>query len=76
MPKLRMTVTLEEAQRTLPQLIAGLKPGEEIVITQNSKPVAQMRSASESPPQPQFGSCRGKLTILAKDDGHLRTLET
>ena len=33
-------VTIEEAQAKLPELIANLAPGEEIVITQNDQPVA------------------------------------
>ena len=39
------TVTLEEAQAHLPQLIERLQPGEEIVITRDQKPVATVRAA-------------------------------
>ena len=66
------TVTIEEAQAHLPELIAQLVPGEELVITQNNQPVAKMMS--ESPPlrQPrQPGSAKGKLVLLAEDDEHL-----
>jgi antitoxin (DNA-binding transcriptional repressor) of toxin-antitoxin stability system len=66
-----MTVSIEEAQKSLPQLIAGLKPGDELIITQGSRPVAQVVPVAEAAPHPQFGSCRGKLTILAEDDEHL-----
>jgi antitoxin (DNA-binding transcriptional repressor) of toxin-antitoxin stability system len=38
------TVTLEEAQAHLPQLIEQLQPGEEIVITRDEKPVATVRA--------------------------------
>ena len=38
------TVTLEEAQAHLPQLIERLQPGEEIVITRDQKPVATVRA--------------------------------
>jgi hypothetical protein len=35
-------VTLEEAQAHLPELIASLIPGEEVLITQNEQPVARL----------------------------------
>jgi antitoxin (DNA-binding transcriptional repressor) of toxin-antitoxin stability system len=39
------TVTIEEAQASLPQLIDGLPPGGEVVITRDGKPYAQVRKA-------------------------------
>ena len=67
-----MTVTLEEAQKSLPELIAGLKPGDELVITQNAKPVAQVVPIAQQARAPrQPGSAKGMLTILAEDDEHL-----
>jgi antitoxin (DNA-binding transcriptional repressor) of toxin-antitoxin stability system len=67
-----MTVTLEEAQKSLPELIAGLKPGDEIVITQNAQPVAQVVPVPQRAAQPrQPGSAKGILTIVAEDDEHL-----
>jgi antitoxin (DNA-binding transcriptional repressor) of toxin-antitoxin stability system len=66
-----MTVTIEEAQKSLPELIASLKPGDELIITQDAKPVAQVVPVEATAPQPQFGSCKGKLIILAEDDEHL-----
>jgi antitoxin (DNA-binding transcriptional repressor) of toxin-antitoxin stability system len=35
------TVTLEEAQAHLPELIGKLAPGEELIITQDQQPVAK-----------------------------------
>jgi antitoxin (DNA-binding transcriptional repressor) of toxin-antitoxin stability system len=61
------TITIEEAQDHLAELIAGLIPGEEIVITQNDQPVAELRALITKKPQPRFGSCQGKLIILAED---------
>ena len=52
------SVTLEEAQAYLPQLIERLRPGEEIVITRDDKPVATVReirrlwTISGLPPSP------------------------
>jgi len=67
-----MTVTLEEAQQSLPTLIAGLKPGDELIITQGAKPVAQVLPVSQTTPEPRKpGSAKSMLTILAEDDEHL-----
>ena len=70
------TVTLEEAQANLPEIIDKLAPGEELIITRNDQPVAklvgQLRPAHK-PRQP--GSAKGKLIILAEDDEHLEDLK-
>jgi antitoxin (DNA-binding transcriptional repressor) of toxin-antitoxin stability system len=45
------TVTVEEAQAKLPELIEGLKPGETLVINRNGHPWAQLeKKANTSPP--------------------------
>jgi prevent-host-death family protein len=36
------TVTLEEAQAKLPELIERLQPGDELVITKNNQPVVRL----------------------------------
>jgi antitoxin (DNA-binding transcriptional repressor) of toxin-antitoxin stability system len=62
------TITLEEAQARLPELIAGLKPGEEVVITQEAQPVARLvaeRPAARKPRVP--GTARGKILYMADD---------
>jgi antitoxin (DNA-binding transcriptional repressor) of toxin-antitoxin stability system len=38
------TITIEDAQNHLAELIAALIPGEEIVIIQNDQPVAGLRA--------------------------------
>jgi len=65
------TVTIAEAQAKLPELIAKLALGEEVIITCNQQPVAQLIPLSSVKPQPIFGSCKGKLTIVSEDDTHL-----
>ncbi len=65
------TITLEEAQISLPALIERLLPGAEIIITQNQQPVARLNAANTALPTPQFGSCRGALTVISEDDEHL-----
>jgi len=66
------TVTIQEAQTDLPGLIAGLKPGEQVVITEDNRPVARVvaepgRTAAARRP----GSAIGKLRIIEEDDAHL-----
>jgi prevent-host-death family protein len=66
------TVTIEEAQAHLAELIAKLAPGQEIVITKNEQPVATLMGQRTSVHQPrQPGSAKGKLIILADDEEHL-----
>ena len=66
------TVTLEEAQEHLSELIAQLVPGEDVVITQNAQPVAELHLIAKAKPKPQFGNCQGMLTIVAEDEEHLK----
>ena len=66
------TVTLEEAQAHLAELVSRLAPGQEIVITQNNQPVATLTGQSARVHQPrQPGSAKGKLIIVADDEEHL-----
>ena len=39
------TVTLQEAQSGLADLIHGLRPGQVVMITENARPVAQLTPA-------------------------------
>jgi antitoxin (DNA-binding transcriptional repressor) of toxin-antitoxin stability system len=65
------TVSLEEAQAHLPELIAQLQAGESVLITREEHPVAQLVPVAAEKPQPRFGNCMGMLTIIAEDDEHL-----
>ncbi len=66
------TVTLEEAHEHLPELIARLKPGEEVLITQADQPVARLIPAPPSSGKPREpGTMIGKLVIVKEDDEHL-----
>jgi antitoxin (DNA-binding transcriptional repressor) of toxin-antitoxin stability system len=65
------TVTIQEAQAALPEIVESLKPGEEIIITSSEQPVAKLIPFSAARPEPVFGSCRGKLIIVAEDEEHL-----
>ena len=69
------TVTLNEAQARLPELIHQLKPGEEVLIVENDLPVAKLVAAPADKSRPQAGRCQGMLTIVAEDDEHLEDFD-
>ena len=68
------TVTIQEAQAKLPDLIHNLSPGDEVVITENNQPVAKL--VSEKPKakpglRPPPGLGKGLITIVSDDAEHL-----
>ncbi|BAC89966.1 type II toxin-antitoxin system Phd/YefM family antitoxin [Gloeobacter violaceus] len=68
-----VTITIQEAQANLPDLLHNLKPGEELVITENERPLAKL--VSQKPPltqRPGPGLLKGMITIMADDDDHLQ----
>lgn len=67
-----MTISVEQAQSSLRELIERTARGEKVVITEDRQPVAELVPVSSAKPVPAFGSCRGMLTIVADDDEHLR----
>ncbi len=69
------TVTIQEAQANLADLIHKLMPGEEVVITENNQPVAKLVSEQPKPApglRPPPGLGKGCITILSDDDDHLK----
>jgi antitoxin (DNA-binding transcriptional repressor) of toxin-antitoxin stability system len=67
------TVTIEEAQSKLPELIEHLAAGEELVITRGQRPVARLRAEPQSNLKlREPGNCKGMLVILSDDDEHLQ----
>jgi prevent-host-death family protein len=71
------TVTIEEAQDKLSELIHRLKPGEEIVITENDHPVARLLPPPPKPArQPrQFGTLKGTVLSMEHFDDPLEDFE-
>ena len=64
------TITVEEAQAKLKEIIHQLAPGQEVVITENQQPVAKL--VSEQPKtqpkqRPGPGLCKGMITYMAPD---------
>lgn len=60
------TVTIEEAQGHLAELVANLAPGEEVVITDKQQPVARL-SSLKNKAQRRLGTMRGSITYIAPD---------
>lgn len=62
------TVTLDEAQANLKELIVNLAAGEEVVIVENQHPVARL--IGEGPPRlprPAPGLGKGSIIHMAAD---------
>ncbi len=67
------TVTLQEAEQRLRELLKQLHSGDELVITENDIPIAKLtlnESTKTSRRIPGLG--KGIITILADDDEHLQ----
>jgi prevent-host-death family protein len=62
------TVTLEEAQARLPELIAKLRAGDEVIITDHAVPVAKLvGDHNGSAKVPRLGTAKGKILYMADD---------
>ena len=61
------SVTIEEAQAKLPQLIDELTPGEEVVITRDGQPLAQVKNTERSSWPCRAGSYRKAEFWMAPD---------
>lgn len=67
------TITIEDAQARLSELIGSLAKGEELVIVQGEQVVA--RIVGERPgrwERPGPGLAKGIFSIVADDDEHLK----
>jgi antitoxin (DNA-binding transcriptional repressor) of toxin-antitoxin stability system len=69
------TVELDVAQATLSELVAALTPDDEVVIMKNHQPVAKLVAAPPTPSPRVPGLMKGKLTVIAEDDEHLKDFE-
>lgn len=61
------TVTLADAQSRLDDLIHNLAPGEEVVITENDRPVARLVAAPASERPRKLGTLKGTVLYMAPD---------
>jgi prevent-host-death family protein len=65
------SVTLEEAQARLAQLLEQLQPGEEITITDHGRPLAQLKKAERNSWPCKAGSAKGKIRMAPDFDAPL-----
>ncbi len=66
------TVTIDEAQANLKDLIANLAPGDELVITEGDRPVADLRASGSIRTARVPGVCDGRVEFYIDDDEHLK----
>lgn len=60
-------ITLQEAAAKLPELLAHLQPGEEIVIVDQGKPLAHVRKAERATWPCQAGTAKDAILSIAPD---------
>ena len=62
-------ITIEEAQVSLKELVHGLAPGEEVIITENQLPVARLvcEPATTAKPRAAPGLGKGRIIYMAPD---------
>jgi len=60
------TVSIQEAQTNLSELIEKLSPGEELIITRDETPVAVLRGTTPLKPR-QLGTLKGTVLYMAPD---------
>ena len=66
------TVTIEEAQTKLAELIELLPAGEELMITRDERPIARLLAEGKPARKPRkAGSAKGLLMIHEDDKEHL-----
>jgi prevent-host-death family protein len=72
------SVTIEQAQAKLAELIHSLSPGDHVLITENNRPVARLvgeQATKASCLRPPPGLGKGFITIVADDEEHLKDFE-
>ncbi len=65
------TLTIDEVQSRLPQIIDELNPGEELVITRGNFAIARLLTPELPKGIPIYGRGKGKMDIDMDDKSHL-----
>ncbi|GAA6614756.1 type II toxin-antitoxin system Phd/YefM family antitoxin [Scytonema sp. NUACC26] len=70
-------ITLTEASKNLPELIEAVKSGEEIVITEDNKPVVQLTLVAPVKKRwpAKAGSAKGLITVSEDFDEPLEDFQ-
>ncbi len=61
------TISIQDAQAKLAELIHQLSPGEELLITENNQPVARLVPTTGARLQRKLGTMRGTVLYTARD---------
>lgn len=63
------SISIQEAQARLPELVHGLAPGEDLVIVENDQPVARIvpMAGERQPAVRRLGTLRGTVLHMAPD---------
>ena len=61
------TISIEDAQANLPELISGLTKGDGLVITQDGEPVATLTRSERGLRPRRAGSARDKILWISPD---------
>lgn len=64
------TISIDEAQAKLKELIHQMGPGEEVILTENHEPIAKLVAEPAKPAisrRPGPGLCKGMITYIAPD---------
>jgi len=71
------TVSLQETQAKLPEIIHRMAPGNEVLIMENNQPLARLVSEMPKKPgqRPPPGLGKGIITVIAENDKHLKDFE-
>ena len=63
------TISIQEAQSRLPDLIHNLTPGDVLVITENNEPVAKLARTESTTRRPcKAGGAKGKIRMAPDFD--------
>jgi len=61
------SLPIQQVQAQLPELIHQLAPNDELIITENDRPVARIVPPVPARPPRKLGSLRGTVLYLAPD---------
>jgi prevent-host-death family protein len=66
-----MTLTIEELQANLPEIIKGLKHDAPVIITQNNRTVATLVGIDLPKGKPVYGRGKGRMQLDMEDKSHM-----
>ena len=65
------TISVQHAAAHLAELVRTLEPGDEIVLTQDDRPVARIVPGGPRRSRRTAGACKGMLAVRTEDEEHL-----